>query len=31
MSFQPEDAADAWQRIFGFFGQYLTGAGQIGS
>jgi dienelactone hydrolase len=23
MSFQPEDAADAWQRIFGFFGTYL--------
>jgi carboxymethylenebutenolidase len=25
MSFQPEDAADAWQRIFGFFGTYLAG------
>jgi carboxymethylenebutenolidase len=24
MSFQPEDAADAWQRIFAFFGTYLT-------
>jgi dienelactone hydrolase len=24
MSFQPEDAADAWQRIFGFFGTYLS-------
>jgi carboxymethylenebutenolidase len=23
MSFQPEDAADAWQRIFAFFGTYL--------
>ncbi len=23
MSFQPEDAADAWQRIFGFFDSYL--------
>jgi carboxymethylenebutenolidase len=23
MSFQPEDAADAWRRIFGFFGTYL--------
>src|ERR1700733_4481158 len=31
MSFQPEDAADAWQRIFGFFGTYLSGADQIGS
>jgi carboxymethylenebutenolidase len=31
MSFQPEDAADAWQRIFGFFGSYLSGADQIGS
>jgi carboxymethylenebutenolidase len=27
MSYQPEDAADAWQRIFGFFGTYLTGEG----
>ncbi|HXW45736.1 MAG TPA: dienelactone hydrolase family protein [Streptosporangiaceae bacterium] len=25
MSFQPEDAADAWQRIFAFFGTYLQG------
>jgi carboxymethylenebutenolidase len=25
MSYQPEDAADAWQRIFGFFGTYLQG------
>ena len=24
MSFQPEDAADAWQRIFAFFGTYLA-------
>lgn len=24
MSFQPEDAADAWQRIYGFFGTYLA-------
>ncbi len=24
MSYQPEDAADAWQRIFGFFGTYLN-------
>ena len=24
MSFQPEDAADAWQRIFGFFETYLS-------
>jgi carboxymethylenebutenolidase len=31
MSFQPEDAADAWQRIFGFFGTHLSGADQIGS
>jgi carboxymethylenebutenolidase len=23
MSFQPEDAADAWQRIYAFFGTYL--------
>lgn len=23
MSYQPDDAADAWQRIFGFFGTYL--------
>ncbi len=27
MSFHPEDAADAWQRIYRFFGTYL-GAGQ---
>jgi carboxymethylenebutenolidase len=27
MSFQPEDAADAWQRIYRFFGTYLA-AGQ---
>jgi len=26
MSFQPEDAADAWARIFTFFGTYLRGA-----
>ena len=25
MSYQPEDAADAWQRIFAFFGTYLQG------
>jgi carboxymethylenebutenolidase len=25
MSYQPEDAADAWQRIFAFFGSYLDG------
>jgi len=25
MSYQPEDAADAWRRIFGFFGTYLDG------
>ncbi len=25
MSYQPEDAADAWQRIFAFFGTYLRG------
>lgn len=25
MSFQREDAADAWERIFGFFGTYLAG------
>ena len=25
MSYQPEDAADAWQRIFSFFGTYLHG------
>jgi carboxymethylenebutenolidase len=25
MSYQPEDAADAWQRIFAFFGTYLDG------
>jgi carboxymethylenebutenolidase len=31
MSFQPEDAADAWQRILGFFGTYLSGSDQIGS
>jgi carboxymethylenebutenolidase len=24
MSFQPEDAADAWQRIYGFFATYLA-------
>jgi carboxymethylenebutenolidase len=24
MSFQPEDAADAWERIFGFFATYLA-------
>jgi carboxymethylenebutenolidase len=24
MTYQPEDAADAWQRIFGFFGTYLN-------
>jgi carboxymethylenebutenolidase len=24
MSFQPHDAADAWQRIYAFFGQYLS-------
>jgi carboxymethylenebutenolidase len=24
MSYQPEDAADAWQRIFAFFGTYLA-------
>jgi carboxymethylenebutenolidase len=24
MTFQPEDAADAWQRIYGFFGTYLS-------
>jgi carboxymethylenebutenolidase len=24
MTFQPEDAADAWQRIYGFFGTYLA-------
>jgi carboxymethylenebutenolidase len=24
MSFQPEDAADAWRRIFGFFATYLA-------
>ena len=24
MSFQPEDAADAWQRIFAFFETYLS-------
>ena len=24
MSYQPEDAADAWQRIYGFFGTYLA-------
>ena len=23
LSYQPEDAADAWLRIFGFFGTYL--------
>ena len=23
MSYQPEDAADSWARIFGFFGTYL--------
>lgn len=23
MTYQPEDAADAWERIFGFFGTYL--------
>jgi dienelactone hydrolase len=23
MTYQPEDAADAWQRIFAFFGTYL--------
>ncbi len=26
MSYQPEDAADAWQRIFGFFRAYLDSA-----
>ena len=25
MSYQPEDAADAWKRIFAFFGTYLDG------
>jgi len=25
MSYRPEDAADAWERIFGFFGAYLAG------
>ena len=25
MSYQPEDAADAWRRIFAFFGTYLQG------
>lgn len=25
MSYQPDDAADAWQRIFAFFGTYLDG------
>jgi carboxymethylenebutenolidase len=25
MSYQPADAADAWRRIFGFFGSYLGG------
>jgi hypothetical protein len=25
MSCQPADAADAWQRIFAFFGTYLQG------
>jgi carboxymethylenebutenolidase len=25
MSYRPEDAADAWERIFGFFGDYLGG------
>jgi carboxymethylenebutenolidase len=24
MSYQPEDAADAWQRIYAFFGRYLA-------
>jgi carboxymethylenebutenolidase len=24
MTYQPEDAADAWQRIYGFFGTYLA-------
>jgi len=24
MSYQPADAADAWQRIFAFFGRYLS-------
>ena len=28
MTYQPADAADAWQRIFAFFGTYL-GAGQV--
>jgi carboxymethylenebutenolidase len=30
MSYQPEDAADAWQRIFGFFGTYLDGPAESG-
>jgi carboxymethylenebutenolidase len=25
MSYRPEEAADAWDRIFGFFGAYLQG------
>ena len=25
MSYQEADAADAWQRIYAFFGQYLGG------
>jgi carboxymethylenebutenolidase len=24
MSYEPHDAADAWERIYGFFGQYLS-------
>jgi carboxymethylenebutenolidase len=27
MTYQPEDAADAWQRIFGFFETYLSDTG----
>jgi carboxymethylenebutenolidase len=30
MSFQPEDAADSWQRIFAFFGTYLGADRPVG-
>jgi hypothetical protein len=30
MTYQPEDAADSWQRIFGFFGTHLAGGAPTG-
>jgi carboxymethylenebutenolidase len=30
MSYRPDDAADAWQRIFAFFGTYLAGLPEPG-